>query len=188
MIYVFIYAIYFFLPIQVSTNIIFFAVKTKEGIKMETYKVQINICADCSQSNLWLSNNTNLKKYDSIINTITTTNDNDNKQDFPFLFAKDFHAKEKKRHLRWQNEIAGQAHEWGAAGSVSACARTHTSKHEPLVFLSFFFFLNPANILTGSVWAPVQPSCLSSMCVCVHVFFFFFNMWAQVGVRFIVNT
>lgn len=78
-----------FPQIQVSTNIIFFAVKTKEGIKM--YKVKINICADCSQSNLWIS-----KTQVSKVQRHHQHNNHHRLQQqtgFPFLFAKHSHAK-----------------------------------------------------------------------------------------------
>lgn len=53
---------------------------TKKSIKTETYKVKINICAPYLKVTFGFQEH-KLKKYNSIINTITTTN---NTQDFFF--------------------------------------------------------------------------------------------------------
>lgn len=88
MIYVFIYAIYFFSDTGVNQH---FPKKTKKSIKTETYKVKINICAHYLKVTFGFqktkqNKKPQIKKYNSIINTITTTNNN--KQDF--FFSKGF--------------------------------------------------------------------------------------------------
>lgn len=61
------------------------SLKTKRSIKTEIYKVKINICAHYLKVTFGFQK-TQMKKYNSIIDTITNTNNKQEKKCFERIF------------------------------------------------------------------------------------------------------
>lgn len=142
-----------------------------------------------------------LKKYNSIINTRTTT-DYNNKQDFPFLLAKHSHAKRtQEASATTKSDLLDKVtNKADAQLGPFQHVHTHTNAHiyhtlqahiqkRAFGFFFLFFFANLHRQCVSTCPIPAASLVCVWICVCVRSFFSsFFNTWAHIGVWFTVNT